>query len=335
MPSATSSPAMLSPKAGQLPDTPQTNMNHPRLTTLLTLAFGLLLQLSPLSAAEPDTHGYPEKLVLLTQGPGPREERLRVPIAVYEDADGRRVDLIGAIHLADGAYYRRLNLRFRNYDKLLYEMVNGETLSEMLWLRKQAKRGKATEEQKARLQELEETMAAEREDSLLSSLLNYYYNAMASRVGCTLQIDGIDYGQPNFVYADMSQEEFSAAMQERGESWLSYFAESFAESFKNGSLMQGVALNNASPVELRRSVMHLLVQSMEASTMGDKAIIVARNERCMDVLDRELGNPEVRRVGIFYGAAHLRDMDERLRARGFSLRSVEWMTAWKAGSKLK
>ena len=205
----------------------------------------------------------------------------------------------------------------------------------MLWLRKLAKRGKATEEQKARLQELEKALAAERENSLLSSLLNYYYNAMASRLGCTLQVEGIDYGQPNFVYADMSQEEFSAAMQERGESWLSYFAEALAESFKNGSLMQGVALNNSSPVELRRSVMHLLEQSMEASTMGDKAIIVARNERCMEVLDRELSHPEVRTVGIFYGAAHLRDMDERLRARGFTLRSVEWMTAWKAGSKLK
>lgn len=311
-------------------------MKFPRFASLLTLSLGLLLQLSPLSAAaEPDTQGYPEKLVLLTQGPGPREERLRVPIAVYEDADGRRVDLIGAIHLADGAYYRRLNLRFRNYDKLLYEMVNGETLSEMLWLRKLAKRGKATEEQIARLQELEKAMAAEREDSLLSSLLNYYYNAMASRVGCTLQIEGIDYGQPNFVYADMSQKEFSAAMQERGESWLSYFAESFAESFKNGSLLRGVALNNSSPVELRRSIMHLLEQSMEASSMGDKAIIVARNERCMEVLDRELSHPEVRTVGIFYGAAHLHDMDERLRARGFTLRSVEWMTAWKAGSKLK
>lgn len=297
-------------------------------------AAALLLLQATLSAAE-EIDGYPGKLVLHTQGPGPKEERLRVPIAVYQDAQGRRVDLIGAIHLADGAYYRRLNRRFKSYDKLLYEMVNGEHLSEMLWLRKKASKGELTPDERKRLSTLEAECDEAADSSVVMGLLHYYYDFMSAKMGFTMQADGIDYGQPNFVYADMSQEEFEAAMAEGGESWMGYFIDALAESFKNGEILAGSALDASSPVAMRRYLMKIMAKSMESLPMDDKAIVVARNIRCMEVLDRELADPAVRKVGIFYGAAHLRDMDARLRERGFELQSVEWMTAWKVGSKLK
>src|SRR3954464_10640003 len=37
-----------------------------------------------------------------------------------------QVDLIGAVHIADPAYYEKLNERFKHYDVLLYELVAPE-----------------------------------------------------------------------------------------------------------------------------------------------------------------------------------------------------------------
>ena len=39
---------------------------------------------------------------------------------------GTTVDLIGAVHIGDRAYYQQLNRRFRQYDALLYELVAPE-----------------------------------------------------------------------------------------------------------------------------------------------------------------------------------------------------------------
>src|SRR5207344_3093826 len=54
-----------------------------------------------------------------------------VPAADYSPdkppADYKKyVDLVGAVHIADHAYYAELNRRFRDYDKVLYELVAAE-----------------------------------------------------------------------------------------------------------------------------------------------------------------------------------------------------------------
>ena len=36
---------------------------------------------------------------------------------------GEQVDLIGAVHIGDKAYYEELNKSFKGYDRVLYEMV--------------------------------------------------------------------------------------------------------------------------------------------------------------------------------------------------------------------
>ena len=59
-------------------------------------------------------------------------------------------------------------------------------------------------------------------------------------------------------------------------------------------------------------------------------IIGQRNRKALDVLRRELAKGK-KRIGIFYGAGHLPDMEERL-AEGFGLypdiKSIKWLTAW-------
>ena len=53
--------------------------------------------------------------------------RLQTAIATWEK-EGVHVDLIGAIHIADKAYYETLNQTFTKYESLLFEMVGGEKL---------------------------------------------------------------------------------------------------------------------------------------------------------------------------------------------------------------
>ncbi|MEM1304341.1 MAG: hypothetical protein AAGG46_05575, partial [Planctomycetota bacterium] len=57
-------------------------------------------------------------------------------------------------------------------------------------------------------------------------------------------------------------------------------------------------------------------------------LITERNKVALEVLEREIAAGRDR-IGVFYGAGHLADMDERLR-RDFKLApvGVEWLTAW-------
>jgi hypothetical protein len=56
-------------------------------------------------------------------------------------------------------------------------------------------------------------------------------------------------------------------------------------------------------------------------------IVVERNKVAMDVLNKQMAKGH-RRLGIFYGAAHLTDMEQRLLAMGFKREKAEWLTAW-------
>ncbi|MCA9215059.1 MAG: hypothetical protein KDB27_18450, partial [Planctomycetales bacterium] len=91
------------------------------------------LQAALASLAETDSLSPNEKSTVLEQLTEPQFIRIRrddkkQPIALdtsvvtYKSpTSGVTVDLIGAVHIADKAYFRNLNRRFRDYDVLLYE----------------------------------------------------------------------------------------------------------------------------------------------------------------------------------------------------------------------
>lgn len=295
----------------------------------LFLALAALLPVFPLSAAEsstatsvlaPQESGYPEKIVLLSVEENGKE-RLKTPVARYKDKEGRIVDLVGAIHLGNEAYYKKLNRAFARYDKVLYEMVDGEDLPEITRISRKVTAGTATPEEVARITR---HIKKQQERGGAANLLGSYYAYMAKMMQLSLQSEVIDYGLTNLVYADMSMEEFNAAMKSRGESWLTLAWDSLREGSFSGS---GTAYVS-SPESLRRQVARMLAAQSTSTRSEQRAIIVSRNERCFEVLDRLLQNePEVRRMAIFYGAMHLRDMHKRLLDRGFELQGVQWVTA--------
>lgn len=275
-----------------------------------------------LAAAEPAT--YPAQVVkhrVAADG----SESLLTPVARYVDAAGRTVDLVGAIHLGDARYYRALNRAFPRYDKVLYEMVDGEGVPEMLRLARKVGQGTATAEEAERFDAMVQ-QNGDGEGNLFGNMISHYYVMMSQLLDLRLQMEIIDYSLPNMVFADMSSEELSAAMKQRGESWLRLILASMFE--ESGSTSLSVLSMDA--VQLRRTMIRALATE-SGSSLEHSAIVVSRNERCMEVLDRELATaPGGTQIAVFYGAMHLRDMHSRMLARGFRLQGVQWISAIRA-----
>lgn len=59
-------------------------------------------------------------------------------------------------------------------------------------------------------------------------------------------------------------------------------------------------------------------------------IVKHRNTKCFKILDREIAAGK-KKLAIFYGAAHLPDMEERLLGDKYKMTAGEqkWLTAWK------
>jgi hypothetical protein len=59
----------------------------------------------------------------------------------------------------------------------------------------------------------------------------------------------------------------------------------------------------------------------------DSVIVGERNRVALEIFDREVKAGR-NNLGIFYGAAHLPDMEARLEKRGFHRAGERWITAW-------
>ncbi len=257
--------------------------------------------------------------------------RLQTGIATYQNQDGVTVDLIGAIHIADKAYYEKLNERFTQYDALLYEMV-GEALE------KRVARKKAKEEDKkleAMPEETEEATAGKK-----LAWLHPLYDTMEKTLGLSGQMRCIDYSKPNFVHADMTMKEFSDMQNKKNESFLKLWLSSVVAQMKNphaapeqpGLLkIMEILCSKDSSTELRR-VLGRMFGSMENMLAGldteDGTVIVTeRNIVALKVMQDQIKLGQ-KNLGIFYGAAHLPDMDKRMQDLGFKRIKSEWLTAW-------
>ena len=86
-----------------------------------------------------------------------------------------------------------------------------------------------------------------------------------------------------------------------------------------------------SATELKRLVgrefdsMESLITGLEAD--GGTVLVGERNRVALEVLDGEIARGK-RKIAIFYGAAHLPDMQKKLEARGFVRGKSEWLKAW-------
>jgi hypothetical protein len=224
------------------------------------------------------------------------------------------VDLIGAIHIGDAAYYQELNRLFKQYDALLYELVapDGTVVP----------RGRGTSNR---------------------HILGAMQNGMKNMLALEHQLEQIDYTQPNFVHADMSPDQFSQAMKDRGEGfWQMYFhllGESMAqqsemsakgESFDMDLLTAMFSQDRARRLKVSLAKQLADVEGTLVSFGGEQGsvLISERNKAALQVLKEQIKIGK-KHLGIFYGAGHLTDMDHRLRQEfGLHPVGITWLTAW-------
>src|SRR5262245_57104419 len=108
---------------------------------------------------------------------------------------GVEVDLVGAVHIGDKSYYEELNKLFETYDVVLYELVAPEGT--------RVPKGGRTGPNLHPIGMMQDGM---------STILE-----LAHQLNC------IDYTKKNFVHADMSPEDFSKSMDQRGESFFQMY----------------------------------------------------------------------------------------------------------------
>ena len=77
---------------------------------------------------------------------------------------------------------------------------------------------------------------------------------------------------------------------------------------------------------LKNELMRMLAYTSPDS-LEDTVILKGRNAKCMEIFDQWKGKG-ARKIGIFYGAAHLPGLHAELLKRGYRLREVQWLTAW-------
>jgi hypothetical protein len=169
---------------------------------------------------------------------------------------------------------------------------------------------------------------------------------MKNMLELEFQLDRIDYGADNMVHADLTPVEFSKSMRDRGESitqlFLRMMGQSIAEQSKDPSgssdfRMLFAFLSTNRTVRLKRIMAEQLSDLTTASSVLDgpdgSTILTERNKRAMSVLKQSLKDGHTS-IGVFYGAAHLPDMEERLETEFNLVRTDHrWVTAWSLTSE--
>ena len=232
--------------------------------------------------------------------------RLQTGITTYQKED-LSVSLIGAVHIADKAYFKKLNARFKKQDKILFEMIGGENM--------------------AKIQK-----NAARDETVDSSTMAKTYAMVARFLNLSEQKKEIDYTAKNLVHADFTLKEFEKLQEERGETILSFAMKAAERAEEQAQLSSEKLLQtllSANSNALKLEVVHSLGKGDEqvGGLIGQSVIITDRNKKCFAVLDEEIKKGS-KQIGIFYGAAHFPDIEKTLLSRGFTKQSHQWLTAW-------
>jgi hypothetical protein len=271
---------------------------------------------SPIAAESPKKSDEPQieemEFVRLDKD-GKKLRAMQTAVITYSDPakpEGPKVTLIGAVHIAESAYYSQLNTMFRQFDSLLYEMV----------------------------MDPEGGIPDPKERGV--SPVSTIQVGMKDALGLAFQLDEVDYKAKNFVHADMTPAEFFRSLKTRKEGPMQMIFRSLGAGIamqskgKSNDLgLLAAAFNDKPQIGLRRAMAEQMIEmdGQMAALSGDdgkSTLITERNAKAFEVLDKELQRGK-KNLGIFYGAGHLKDMHERLiKDYGMQPEKVDWLDAW-------
>ncbi len=276
---------------------------------------------------------------LFEDGGDARPSRLKTSIIQMRAPSGQTVDLVGAIHIADQAYYDGLNERFTKYDSVLYELVTDDPPETKV-------SPPPSTEEPDKNADAETTTAPAKSTSANSSTsaIRFFQVLLKNALGLTYQTEIIDYTPEHFVHADMSQREFNASMAAKGESMQSIFENAFRTQISMANEDPDSAAADLSSMytifsggdnsQLKRDLGSIMVGSVSLlarafESEGESTLLGARNAVAVDTLKEILaGENPPKNIAIFYGAAHLPGIVDLLKKDGFTYQSTEWLTAW-------
>ena len=230
------------------------------------------------------------------------------------------VDLIGAVHVGEAEYYAQLNELFDTYDVLLYELVAPEGTVVPL---------------------------GGRRDEEGFNPIAMLQDGTKSMLGLESQLEKIDYTKPHFVRADMTPEQIVEKMNERGDTGLTLILDTLSDAMRQQNVASRQLENDpqldlgaeisladilGNPLKMKRLLAAQFAGTADLDMAVGKSLnqllIVDRNAEALKVLQKQLAAGK-KRIGIFYGAAHLADMEERLVADfGMEKTGERWLQAW-------
>jgi hypothetical protein len=241
--------------------------------------------------------------------------RLETGIGTYTNGKGVTVDLIGAVHIADAGYYAALNKRFEGYDALCYEMVKPKDMG-----------------------------APRKEQANGIGMVHFMQKMMKQFLELDYQLDGIDYTRKNFVHADLTAEEFNRMQDERGESMFTLMLQQMLREMAKGDNGKANAMADMDPMQLLamltsedRARQLKLMLAKQFENMDDmvaglegpngSVLVTERNKACLKVVKDQIDAGK-KNLGVFYGAAHMKDMEKRLEDMGFKRTKMAYVIAW-------
>ncbi len=246
-----------------------------------------------------------------------RSARLEVAIRTFTMPAGQTVDLIGVVHIADAAYYQKLNERFDSYDSVLFELVGDPRA----------------------LTGAPPTQAPGEPDNAVSFL----QQAASKHLDLSFQLGAIDYTRKNMVHADASAEEFARMQAERGENVLTMFVSAMQAQMSPGNraamreldtfALIRILMSEDSAAEFKKALAKSFgqMEAMTAAMEGPQgsAILSGRNAMVVKKLREVLAKRQQRRIAVFYGGAHMPGIEALLlREMDAKIVGEEWLAAW-------
>lgn len=251
---------------------------------------------------------------------------LRIAVRDYVPLDGAgpRLRLVGAIHIADRAFYSDIQAVLDRADCVLFEGVSESP------------------------DDFKRDPASRKKDHL--------YTKMADALGLITQFEGIDYRREHFVNADLSPSQMLALLEadiaqggadaDAARAAKAQLTELTKMMKGGGTGMTGMMLNimigviERSP-KMRASVLLMLASADPSSEQGfgamgkggarlGRLILEDRNAAVLAAVREKVADlgPD-RTVAVFYGAAHLKGIEDALiRQLGYIPDTTRWLTAF-------
>lgn len=258
----------------------------------------------------PATEGETPKSFLQIRAHGENESSLDIATLLYEEpSTGRRIYLVGAVHIANEQFFRDLQSILDSMDLVLWEGVGGS--------------------EKPSREAVERFDVLFKAQQLLKNLLNLDF-----------QLEKMQYKRGFWKNCDVSANVLQAELKRRNLEIIPN------EKIVQGLL--GAVFRVIDPAKLPRDentareyralVAPFLAEMSDPESMFAKigasglkdVILDYRNRFVMDELKKVLAVPGPSRIAIFYGAGHFPGMDKILREElKLRFRATHWVPAWK------